>query len=244
MLKVYICDNDKDARSKLKANLEKFVEKLKINILIREFDSSIELLNTYDSKDSCHMLYLDTDLKQMDGIKTAELLRKAGYNNEIIYYSCNKPEVFRSFDVDAFHYIIKNETSIEREKEIFFHGYEAIKRKSRNYITVSCGGESVTLPLREIRYFTVNKRIVKVVYGKEKIFEFYSSLNRIASSVEDKGFIRINKNCLLNMRYIRSKTKTDVIGADGKTFEIGRNFRKEVPYILDEYFKEKEVLHI
>ncbi|MDR1018789.1 MAG: LytTR family transcriptional regulator DNA-binding domain-containing protein [Lachnospiraceae bacterium] len=245
MIKIVICDNHEDDIKTLKANIERIAGKNNINVFIDIFTSSTEFLNAFhNTKDFGEIIFLDTDLKGMDGLHVAEELRNQGFEDEIIFYSRNKPEVFHSFDVDAFHYIIKDETSIERQEEILRYAYREIEKKRRDYITLSCAGESISIPLVNIHYFIVKNRIITVYYGKNKSFEFYGGLGKITNSIVSKGFVRISNNILLNFNYIEKRTKTDLILKDGETVKISRAMSKEANTLIDKFQKKRELFRM
>jgi DNA-binding LytR/AlgR family response regulator len=245
LIKIAICDNTKNDIENEGKKLEGFAKELGIKISIEKFTSGEELLNVYEIADDFPpIIFLEINLQGIDGLSVAKKLRNDGYMGEIIFHTKSKSEVFVSFDVDAFHYIVKGETSLSREKEIFVHAYEEIKKAEEEFITVSYAGECMTIPLKQIKYFGVNKNLVEVHYGTNKVFKFYTSLAKISHSLIDKGFVRLSKSVIVNLIYVNKKTKSDVFLTNGKAFEMGRAYKKDADLLIDEYFRSKEVLRI
>ncbi|MDR1018817.1 MAG: LytTR family DNA-binding domain-containing protein [Lachnospiraceae bacterium] len=245
MLRIAICDDESRDIDLLMEKLNKFANELGILFSIDTFSSGIELLNSDSQLEEFYdIIYLDIRMPKKDGMEVAKELRDIGFENEIIFNTKSRPEVFIGYDVDAFHYIVKDETPVEKQKEIFINAYKEVQKKTEKYITVSCAGESITIPLNRVSHFQVESKICQVHYDKNKSFEFYTSLKKLQNTLLDKGFVRINSNSLVNMAYIRKWTKTEVILKDGKQFEIGRTYKKNATILLDKYFKSREVFRI
>ncbi|MDR1017362.1 MAG: LytTR family DNA-binding domain-containing protein [Lachnospiraceae bacterium] len=245
MLNIAICDDETSALVNLSDNLNTVSKELNIVCDIEKFTSGTQLLKTMETRDKYpDILYMDVHMPKLNGIETVSKLRKLGYNNEIIFNSKSKPEVFEAFDVDAFHYIVKDETSEKKKKEIFLRAYKKVEKQHEDYITVSCAGESKTIPLKRIKYFVVKGNIVEVYFNKNEVFEFYTSLNKIQDTLLEKGFVRISKNVLINLKYIDTYTKTDLQMKDGRKFEMGRVYRKELGALIDTFFQKQKVLNI
>ncbi|MDR1018479.1 MAG: LytTR family transcriptional regulator DNA-binding domain-containing protein [Lachnospiraceae bacterium] len=248
MLTIALCDDDINVLEELGSILEGFADEFGIKVNFEKYSSGIELYNVFNSLEDKNLtwdiVYLDIHMPGLDGLATASKLREEGFENEIIFNTISMPEVFDSFDVDAFHYIVKEETSIEKQRKIFANAVKGVKKKRENFITVSCGGESLTIPLADVRYFKVEDKIVKLYYKKNKVFEFYTSLNKVWYSLIDKDFVRISKISLINMAFVNKRSKTDLTLLTGEKFKIGRAYAKDATYMLDEYFKTKEVLRV
>ncbi|MDR1017472.1 MAG: LytTR family DNA-binding domain-containing protein [Lachnospiraceae bacterium] len=244
MLNIAICDDEVLEIKKLTHYLQSIMKKHHIVAKIDTYASGVEFLNMFKIKQTTpDIIYLDIHMPLVTGLEVAKELRKEGIKSEIIFNSKSKPEVFKSFDVDAFHYIVKDETSDDRQEEIFLSAYNAFKEKQKDYMFINIAGENVSIPIERVRYFIVKKNLVNVFYGKE-ILEFYSSLNKISDILLEKEFIRVNKNTLINLNYINKYAKQEILMRDGKLFPVGRVYRKEVENLLEIYFNKKEVLKI
>ncbi|MDR1017329.1 MAG: LytTR family DNA-binding domain-containing protein [Lachnospiraceae bacterium] len=245
MLRIAICDDNEKDIEVLEKNLNSFAEETEIQLNIEKFLSGNECLNVFENSDDFpEVLYLDMHMPSMDGMETATKLRKAGYSGEIIFNTVSEPEVYESFFVDAFHYIVKGKTDIETQRKIFHHAVEEKKKKEEDFITVSCAGESVTIGIKEIKYFSLENKVIVVHYRKKKTFEFYTSLNKIQYSLLNKGFVRVNSHALVNMSYITRRTKGDVSLFSGEKFDITRTYRKDANTVLDKFQKKREVFRL
>jgi DNA-binding LytR/AlgR family response regulator len=239
MERIAICDNDTNSIKVLREQIERFAHNLNMDISIATYASGDNLLFYWASpKMQTDILYLNVDLSGTAGIAVAEELRKMGCHSEIIFYTNSADEVFEAFDVEAFHYILKNDTPIEKQEEIFRKAILKSHEQVEEVLTFSHYGEHVTIKKRSIKYFTVDLKIITVHYEEGKTFDFISTMDKISNMLVSKGFLRVNRGMLINMEHVDNRTKTEVIMKDGERFGIGKRYRalaqKEFAYYLRE----------
>ena len=104
MLHIAICDDEIHMLGKLKKMVHDFFKVHKIDITVAAFTCGEKLLE-YGKK--IDILFLDIQMKNMDGIETAKILRKSGFSGFLIFVTILKETVFQAFEVQAFDYLIK-----------------------------------------------------------------------------------------------------------------------------------------
>jgi DNA-binding LytR/AlgR family response regulator len=239
MERIVICDDDTGSIHELRNRIKEFARKRETDLNIVEYSNGKTLLFDYmGNKLQFNVLYLDADMPNMNGIEVANELRKIGCTSEIVFYTSSKPEVFSAFDVDAFHYVLKGETSIEKQRAVFQRALEKSHEKGDETITFQHMGEHKTIKKKDIKYFTVDLRLITVHYEGNKTFEFYSSMSKVADALQSKGFVRVGKGAIVNMAYVDNRSKAELLMKDGKAFIVGRAYRKLVDKELAYYLKE------
>jgi DNA-binding LytR/AlgR family response regulator len=239
--RIAICDDERKSIDRLRMQIEKFADDMGIGVHIEEYTSGENLMFYWDDvKAQADILYLDIHMPGIDGIAVAEKLRKLGCTSEIIFYTKSLPEVFDAFDVDAFHYIIKNETSISKQKEIFKQALKKSNGRDDEFVTFKFAGEHRTILVGDIKYFTIEHRVATVHFGRDSTFEFYLNLDKIEEMLFGQGFLRIARGILINMAYVKSRTRVDILTKSGETIAIGRPYRATAAEELAYYFRETE----
>lgn len=229
MLKIAICDDNPISLAQYTEQLEKIAEENAIEVNISRYASGKELLFEWEDEErQSDALYLDIHMSVLDGVSMAEQLRQRGCNSEIIFLTKDKEKMLDAFDVEAFHYIVKNQTTDEKFNQIFRRLSDKIHRKKGEYITFSCAGENRNILIDSILYFRVDIRVITVYYGRGESFEFYSTIGKVENSLCGKGFFRIYRSILVNSAYIRSATTTEVLMVDGTKMPVGRSYWKEL----------------
>ena len=233
MLKIAICDDDAVFVEDSSRMLERISKKNEIAISITKYDSAEKLLFDWDNvKRQADALYLDIHMAGTNGFQAAEKLRKMGCAKEIIFLTKDREFVYSAFDVDAFHYIVKDNENSNRFEEIFLKLAERIEKKAREYITFSYGGENRDVAIDEIKYFQVDVRIVTVYYGIEESFSFYSAIGKLESLFCSRGFVKIHRSTIVNIAYIKRITYEEVVLQDGKILVVGRSHLQRLKEIM------------
>ena len=100
-------------------------------------------------------------------------------------------------------------------------------------IQISISGEITTIPLVDILYIESNKHKVFVHVRKHKTqpvtsYCFYSSLSSVEEQLSEKGFLRIQKSYLVNMRKIRKFSCSEAILEDGTILRVSeKNYAEQ-----------------
>lgn len=216
-----------------------FAEKThnKMNIQIFE-DVEQMLFKTSEVEYSIDLLFIDVEFSGMSGFDAVTALRKQGFRGEVIFLTDIPDRWDKAFDIHAFHYVIERGCSRERFEEILKNAMKEATKKQEETIVFTCAGERVIVPVREIKYFTVNERWITVHYGDGESFEFFSRIGKIEQHLLNKGFVRIHRACIVAVRFITSIKYNQVILQDGTVLALARG---KYP-IVKEQFERSEGL--
>lgn len=227
-MKVAICDDNAEFLREYKRVLATIIEKHDIPAEIELFQHGRELMFAMeDEENPVDLVFLDIGMPEIDGIELAHWIRKKGINCEIIFLTASQSHMLNAFDVGAFHYIVKNQTSPEKLESICMRAFDKIGKSMAEVITVSCAGETRRIPLQEIRYFEVQNYIILVHYG-ENAFEFYSTLGKIENTLLGKGFARTHRSYLVNLAHVRTLMRQELELSDGTRVPVGRKYAEEL----------------
>lgn len=242
MIKIAICDDSTSNANELTELLKVFAERIDVEISIDTYSSGKNMLFVWEDEIKyADILYLDISMPLVNGMEVADRIRNKGYKNEIIFFTRSETQMRKAFDVNAFHYIVKDDTSTEKMEEIFRRAVERAQHREKEYITFSSAGENRNVCIRDIKYFKVDGRIITVHYELDKVFDFYAVLGKLEEALCSKGFIRINRATIINVEHIETYGSQNIIMKDCETFQIGRYYRKQVKEELAYWFREVEM---
>lgn len=225
-MKIIICDDSVEQGNLCKQRIAKVARENNIPVDISMVSSTAELMfKMEDDYPHIDLIYLDVNLQKMNGLAAASSARALGYHADIVFYTSSEDLtcIFGAFDVLALHYLLKNDASQSKFEEVFLRAYARAKKRDREVILLTCAGETRCIPLEDIDYFEVNKRIVTVYYDHDA-FEFYSTLSKIEEHLFGRGFIRIHQSILVAKKAIQRSTKREVILYDGTVLPVGRTY--------------------
>ena len=131
MIRIAICDDEKHMSDHIRAFVSDFFRKKNREIQLRTFSSGEELLN-YDGQ--IDILFLDIQMKGMDGLETARKMRAGKFRGFLIFITVLKEMVFQSFEVEPYDYLVKpvDEKQFEKTMERLYASMQNNGEDSRS----------------------------------------------------------------------------------------------------------------
>lgn len=223
MLTIGICDDEATMRRTLRIPLERKLQLMGEEYRILEYDSGEALLSRSEA-DTLDILFLDIEMKQLNGMETAQALRRREADTTLIFVTAYPDFVFQGYEVHAFHYILKP----CEEKKVADVLEQAVKERAKHgeaFFTVEQKSGIQRIPLKKIAAFCSDRRKVLVLTADGKV-EFYGKLNEIEPTLPDY-FIRIHNRYLVNLNLVTALSKDGCICA-GQDFPVSRTYRQEL----------------
>jgi len=197
-MRIAICEDDRQQREIMQQYI---LEHKNYNpgMEIFTFSSGEELLNSYEVGGQYDILFLDIQMKGIDGIKVAHRIRERDEDTIIFFITGFAEYVSDAFVVNAFQFLHK-----PIRRELFIREFSRALNKhytqSKFYI-IDDKSKMLSLKLQEIIFLEVLVReiIIHTTSGK------YSKIGKM--DVEEKalqpyGFTRIHRTYLVNMKHI------------------------------------------
>lgn len=239
-MRIAICNYDESALVECKELLQAIADRHSISVKFDEYrDSKSLLLAWKDFNNWTDVVFLETSMQEINGIEVARKLRENGYSDDIVFLTNNSSYVFEAFDVEAYHYIVKDEVGKHKVEDIFLNINKRYQKKKKEFISISFAGESRNIMVDEISCFEVNGRIITVSYGEGQTFQFYSTLGKVEKALHSRGFIRIHRCAIVNAHRVRRANGERVEMKSGMELPISRQGWKELKLELDKLEKKK-----
>ncbi len=237
-MRIAICDDEPLALAEYQRRLTAIFEEKEIAAHIMPFQRVPELLFALEDQDSeIDLLFLDINMPEKNGIQVAHWIREQNLDCEIVFLTVSREHLLQAFDVQAFHYVIKDVTPEAKLAEICVRAAQRIIERKREVITVTCAGERRVIPIRTIRYFEVQNYIIIVHYDEES-FEFYSTLGKIENSLTGRGFVRTHRSYLVNLAHIHRVMRQELELSNGEKVPVGRKYLEDVRALVQQPQKE------
>lgn len=236
-MRIAICDNILSEREKYKEIFRTLAMKNGIAADFDFYESGAEMLfHLENPKKFADIVFLDVYIPDMTGIEAAQKLREVRYAGEIIFLTSSqeKQHILSGYDVNALHYIIKNETTYEKIIEIFLRAEKAVSHKNQKTLTLSAGNEWRNILIKNIQYFEIFKKIITVHY-ENKSFAFYTrSLEYVEKQLAGLDFVRIHRSYLVALCEIESLSYNSVVMRNGTKLPVGRTYYLAVKKALSD----------
>lgn len=234
MVSIAVCDDEILECCGIAGQIKKILEELKTPCMIRQFNSGRELLQAEEDFD---MIFLDIIMRELDGMRTAQLFREKAFDGILVFVSSSRDYVFDAYDVEAFQYLVKpvEEGKLRRVLE------KAVRRTeehAREFILVSKERQKRKLFLDDIYYFEIRGRVIEA-HGTEGIFTYYEQIGVLEKNLQGKGFFRCHKSYLINLRHVDGYNRQEAILDDGERVVIAKRRYEEFCREILAYMKRR-----
>lgn len=220
MLKIGICEDDEKTKEQLHNIISKIFFQY-TDMEIQCFSDGREIVDLI-KQDIFQMdlLFLDIHMKHLDGMKTAEFIRKHRIDVDIIFITVSKEHVFEGYNYKAFAYCLKPVNEQNLMKDLVRYIKE--KESCSECLNISVKGNEQRIVLNKVIYFESDKRKIIAHMLADEI-SFYAKLDEVEELVRGKGFIRCHKSYMVNENMIDSVKRTEII-AQGISIRMSRKY--------------------
>lgn len=228
MVTIFLCDDDEAILGSYSNKLKNLAEKNGIEINLNFFKSGESLLfYLFESTEKADIIYMDIIMGDLNGIETAKKIREIGCRAEIIFLTETEDYVYDAYDISPVHYLLKTKTSEEKFEEVFLRAIKRTEKKAKEIFVCEYGGNIKVIPIADISYFEIWKRVVSVHYGDNKIFSFYSTMEKLGSQLGET-FIRTHRSYMVNLSYVSKFQRTNLILKTGEAIPVGITYGSNV----------------
>lgn len=242
MLKVALCDDNRDSIEKYAQLLIQVAEKNQIETELSCFDSGESLLFHYtDIPEDVDIIYLDIMMDKTDGMETARKLRDCKCKAQIVFLTGCEEYVYEAFDVNAIHYLLKNDTSFEKFEKVFLKAADTASDKENERFTFEFDGETGVILLNQIAYFEIWRRLVTVHYGDGETAKFYASMEQLEEKLRKKDFVRSHRSFLVHLPYIVKFQRQSLRLRTGEEVPIGVTYMQSLKQTFSDYISRRHI---
>lgn len=184
---------------------------------LETFPSAEAFLFRYQEQKDFDILLLDIEMPGMDGVALAKAVRRDNDAVQIVFITGYADYIAQGYEVSALHYLMK---PVDEEKFCQVLS-RAVGRLARNepFLILELPGETVRVPLPEIRYLDVQQNYV-TVHAREDY-----TLKRPLAELEaqlDRRFYRIGRSCIVNLTCVRRVARTEAELTTGERLPLPR----------------------
>lgn len=227
-INVAVCDDEDIICGEIKRQLLHIRPDYDIKI----YHSGYELLNSGKTYD---LLFLDIEMPEIDGMKTAEVLRERNKDEYIVFLTSHTEMMADAFKVKAFRFLNK---PIEIEK--FEEAVEQAEKEILNSrkIPIVVKGDIKFVQIRDIVYFEAFGDGT-YIHMKKEVLESNKPLKYWDEKMGNEHFFQTHKSYIVALRYV-NKVETNKVSFDciGDIVLVSRRKNAQLKETLFAYVKK------
>lgn len=239
MVNIYVCDDQKEYVDNINALVEKY-SPAELKYTLRNFYSGEEFLaEIKKSYASVDIVFMDIEMKEIDGIETVKVLREMFPNSIVFFSTSHSSYIADVFRLNAFQFLQKpvDEETFEIDFERALKKHES----SHKSIIVKSYDEETVIECADILYIEVNNRVISI-HTKKDIVTHSGKLSKYVEELENYGFINCHKSYLINLRHIKKINSSSVILMhSSEEIPLSRGYRDIVLRAFKKYNLESTI---
>ena len=233
MIRIAICDDEKYMSDQIQELACAFFGRRNRETAIRRFSCGRELLE-YDGQ--IDILFLDIQMKGMDGMETAKRLRAGKFRGFLIFITVLQEMVFQSFEVQAYDYLVKpiEEARFEKTMERLLASMCSAGGSS---LLVQKGYESRIIQKEDIVFCEIIDRKIYLNLASGEVVDYYERIENLETKL-DSRFFRCHRSFLINLGHLRGYKNGTAYMDNGRESPVSRLRGKEFSSVILEYMKD------
>lgn len=225
MFCIAICDDEEYFCIKEKELVAGFMDCKGYPYRIDIFSSGRELLDSPDLISQYDVIFLDVNMRELDGIETAKEIRKITRETYIVFVTAFITYAPEGYKVDAIRYLLKDDACLEKavveclETIVYKMNYE----EQKHVFEFQEG--KLEIFFEDILYIESNlhKLIFHLTGNRKTKYTMYAKLDDMDELLRDAGFCRLHKSYLVNLRYVESIKRYQAELSDGNSLGISKS---------------------
>ena len=232
MIRIAICDDEKHMSDHIRSMVLNFFRKKNREISLRMFSSGEELLNYNGQID---ILFLDIQMKDMDGMETARRLRADKFRGFLVFITVLKEMVFQSFEVQAYDYLVKpvDDKQFEKTMERL---YASMQNASEDSLLVQKGYEGRIIREDEIVFCEIIDRKIYLNLASGEVVDYYERIENLETKLNNR-FYRCHRSYLINLKHLKGYKNGTACMDNGKEIPVSRLRSREFSGVVLQYMK-------
>ena len=233
MYHIVICDDDTLFIDHMKclllrAGLHSEACKFYSYLSASEFEADFQNFYTVD------LLILDIQLPDVNGTIFAKAFREKFPSSTLVFCSGKQSPTPESFESEPYRYLLKawsDEHMVEKLASIVAH---IQAEKAEPFIHAGWYSTHLKLPASEIMYISRGRGCSRFYVSQKSPYYAYNdkilcknSLSDLHALLHDYHFAYAHNSYLVNLKYVKSLTKTELTLSDGSILTISRSRQKE-----------------
>lgn len=235
-MRIAIVDDEEDMIADVRNHIERYCGEKQISVKISTFLDGEDLLKNY--KKQYDVIFLDIEMKRMSGMEAAYAIRRQDQETAIVFITRMAQYAIEGYRVDALDFLLKPVSPYQFDM-VFRKVLRQTRTVSDKKIILNIKGERNVLLIRKLLYVDVQGHYLTWHMSNGEEIEGKGSLSDAEEKLEEYGFIKCNRYCLVNPAAVSAVEKDTVLLKNGAEVTLSRGKRKAVLLAIAEHMGGK-----
>lgn len=231
MYKVALVEDEWESAENLEKCFERYTKEYGVPFSIVHFKSGLNFLDGYSP--DFDMVFMDIDMPQMNGLKTAKELRRIDSRVVLVFVTFLAKYAIKGYEVDALDYCLKpvNYNAFKMKIDRAIAG--CAKRGNVELVLPLTGGGALRLEPNQLDYVEISDHDI-IYHTSHGIHKYYGNLRVVEKLLPETDFFKCNRCYLVNLRSVtRIEGNYAYVGED--KLAVSRSRRQAFVDALHEY---------
>ncbi len=224
--------------------IRSFIEQTPFLQLKGAFSNALEVLPVLQ-KESIHLLFLDIQMPEINGIQFSKLLQQSArqHHFRIIFTTAFDQFAIEGYRVDALFYLLKP-FSYEEFLEAAWKGLDYFQSRTSKTIEpteeeksifIKSDYKTIRIDLESIRYIESLRDYIKIhLVGSNQPIRSLMNLKIMEDRLPSSRFLRIHRSFIVNIHHIDAIGK-NALQVAGLTLPIGEQYKRLVEELRNKW---------
>lgn len=233
VLHIAICDDEQSFVGRLKGLLDQYAAESGEEIKVSIYYDGCDLIERYDT--TIDLIFLDIQMRQMNGLKAAENIRKKDAKVGIIFLTTLTQYGLEGYKYQATNYIIKPIKYVRLKAEMD-KWLERHRQDDSPSIVIANDSGRYKVFLNTLRFVETFNRNLLLHTDQENIISYKSMKEMEQMLCERDDFVRCHTSYIVNLFFVKGVKKLELELITGEIVPISQPKRKIVMEKLAEYW--------
>ncbi|WP_077612632.1 LytR/AlgR family response regulator transcription factor [Clostridium sp. Marseille-P2415] len=232
MIKIAIVEDENEYVQTLKGYLVRYEAEHSLNFQIEVFPDGLDIVSDYTA--SYDIILLDIQMKHLNGMQTAEKIRKLDEDVIFIFITSSSRFAIEGYTVDALGYVLKPVPYLSFS-QILSKAVRRIQKKQEIHsINIDTDGGTMRFNTDSIYY--IESQLHHILIHTEK-GELMASgpLKRMEEALKPLGFAKCHNAYLVNLKHVTGSLPNYVLLFSGEQIPVSRARKKAFMDCLADY---------
>ena len=230
MIRVAIVEDDAEVQGVLQEYVRRYTRQYGTEFEVTLFADGVDILDDYRAV--YDIIFLDVEMKHLDGMTTAERIRQMDAEVILIFITNMAQYAIRGYSVGALDYVLKPVPYFAFSQQLL-KAVSRLEKRAKRYLTVPVEGGLRRLDTASIYYLESEGHKVHF-YTEKEDFVVPGTLKNYEEKLVGRAFARCNSGYLVNLAQVQA-VQQNTVQVGPYELQVSRPKRKAFLAALTDY---------